>query len=323
MTYLLLVAGLALLLVGGELLVRGSVAVARRLGLSEMLIGLTLVGFGTSVPELVTSLQALNVGSVGVAVGNVVGSNIANILLIIGLASVLCPIITRPREIARDMVMMMVATVILIALAWFDMFTRPAGIAMVVLLIAYVVTSVIRDRAGAPEGAMHEAEGEDVAAPQSLWIGLAFAIAGIAGVIYGANLLVENAVKLARIAGISETIIGLTIVAVGTSLPELVTSVMAALRKKADIALGNVIGSNIFNVLGILGLVSAIKPFSITTPIGGGGSLLTIGDLGMLLLSALLLVLFSVTGKRIARWEGFVLLAGYGLYMAFLFGLNT
>lgn len=339
MVYLLAAVGLVLLFIGGEFLVRGSVGVARRLGLSEMLIGLTLVGFGTSVPELVTSLQAVSDGAVGVAVGNVVGSNIANILLIIGLAALITPILTQPRAIARDFMVMIAATAIFILLAYFDGFSRLSGILLLAALVVYVVGSVIADRRtmanNGAAAALHAEEASVLAAPSSLPISLVITIAGMAGVIFGAKLLVENAVIIATRAGLSEAVIGLSLVAVGTSLPELATSIVAAMRGKQDVAVGNVIGSNIFNLLGILGITAIVSPFSVTgsaaTAAGTtdwsavlnasvGGSLLSWGDIGMLVLSVILLILFALTGKRVARWEGVVLLAAYVTYMAFLFG---
>ena len=337
MVYLLALAGLVLLFVGGESLVKGSVAVARRLGLSELLIGLTLVGFGTSVPELVTSLQAVQSGAVGVAIGNVVGSNIANILLILGLAALLAPIITQPRALARDMTVMVLATLALIVLCWFGDFSRLAGALLFGALLAYVIGSVVMDRRNTAASRLHADEAETVHAPNSLLIGLVLAVAGIVGVVVGANLLVTNATIIARDFGVSDAVIGLSLVAVGTSLPELATSVMAAIRGKTDVAVGNIIGSNIFNVLGILGISALVKPFSIASDgasaaqpgsweeilaAPAGGSMLTFGDISMLGLSVFLLILFGLTGKRIARWEGGVLLLCYVAYMAFIFGIG-
>jgi cation:H+ antiporter len=343
LVYLLAAAGLFLLFIGGEFLVRGSVGVARRLGLSEMLIGLTLVGLGTSVPELVTSLQAVSDGAVGVAVGNVVGSNIANVLLIIGVAALITPIITQPRAIARDFMVMIAATAVFILLAYFDAFTRMTGILLVAALLIYIIGSVIADkRSMAQNGAaaaLHADEASALAAPSNLPVSLLIAIAGMAGVVFGAKLLVENAVIIATRAGVSEAVIGLSLVAIGTSLPELATSVVAALRGKQDVAVGNVIGSNIFNLFGILGVTAIVSPFSVndgdTVPaLTGepeawsavldntvGASMLSWGDIGMLVLSVVLLVLFALTGKRVARWEGAVLLAAYISYMAYLFGV--
>jgi len=325
----MVLGGLILLFIGGEALVRGSVSVARKLNISELVIGLTLVGFGTSVPELVTSLRAIGQDAVGIAVGNVVGSNIANILLVLGLAAVIRPILTNPRALARDGMIMLAVTALLCALIWFDMFTRPVGIGLLGLLLAYLTYSFIADqRRGSEAAAMHAAEGEVVEAHYGLVVGLLIALGGLVGVILGARLLVDGGVVIARDLGISETVIGLTIVAVGTSLPELVTSVVAAYRGKSDVALGNIIGSNIFNVLGILGVTAIVQPFSLRGDMsaeamtqGQASSIISSTDIGALILSVFLLMLFAMTGKRIARWEGAVLLLAYVLYFGLLFDL--
>ena len=332
----LIVGGLVLLLAGGEILVRGSVGVARRLGMSELLIGLTLVGFGTSMPELVTSLQALSQGATGISVGNVIGSNIANVLLVVGAACVITPIATNPRALARDGLFMVGVTALFAVVLWFDGFTRLTGILFVVLLVAYLIMSVVLDRRkGSPTAIVHSDEAAIVETHEPLWLSLMLAIGGIVGVVFGAKLLVSGGSDLARVLGISETVIGLSIVAVGTSLPELVTSIVSALKGKADVALGNVIGSNIFNILGIMGVSAVVYPFSVVTgasnpqPVPleveameyGSGSLVSMQDMGALALSVFMLVLFACTGRKLARWEGIVLLASYALYMALSFNL--
>lgn len=327
MMYLFVIGGLFLLFIGGEALVRGSVSVARKLNISELVIGLTLVGFGTSVPELVTSLQAIERDAVGISVGNVVGSNIANILLVLALAALISPILVNPQALRRDGAIMIAVTALLCALMWFDQFGRLAGFILVGLLIGYLVFSLLADsQPGNAAAEMHRAEGETVETQFGLVTGILIAIAGLAGVVAGANLLVTGSVSLARSFGISETVIGLTIVAVGTSLPELATSVIAAFRKRADVAIGNIIGSNIFNILGILGITALVHPFSIRGDISAGAmaggepvSIITSTDVGALVLSAALLILFAMTGKRIARWEGGVLLLGYIMYMGMTF----
>ncbi len=329
MMYLLVLGGLIFLLIGGEALVRGSVSVARKLNISELVIGLTLVGFGTSVPELVTSLQAVDRGAVGIAIGNVVGSNVANIFLVLAIAAIISPIIVNPKALARDGTFMLAVTGLLCALLWFDHFNRLSGFLLLSLLIAYLAYSLIADQNRQDAVAeLHKAEGESVEAHYSLGVGLLIAIAGLAGVVAGANMLVTGATSLARSIGISETVIGLTIVAIGTSLPELATSIVAAYRKRADVALGNIIGSNIFNVLGILGVTSLVSPFSIRGDISADAmagaepiSIISSVDVGALVLSAGLLMLFAMTGKKIARWEGGVLLLGYALYMGLTFNL--
>ena len=333
----LIVGGLVLLLAGGELLVRGSVGVARRLGMSELLIGLTLVGFGTSMPEMVTSLQALADGSVGISVGNVMGSNTANILLVIGAGALITPIITHPGALARDGLVMLAATILFALVLWFDGFNRITGIIFFLLLVIYLIASVILDRRkGSKAAEVHTGEAEIVETHEPLWLSLLLSIGGIAGVVFGAKLLVTGGSDLARAVGISETVIGLSIVAIGTSLPELVTSIVSAVKGKADVALGNVIGSNIFNILGIMGVSAAVYPFSIISADGAdpsqplevgardfspGESLVSMQDIGALGLSLFFLFLFAYTGKKIARWEGMVLLAGYALYMALSFNL--
>jgi cation:H+ antiporter len=329
MIYLLVLGGLILLLVGGEALVRGSVSVARKLNISELVIGLTLVGFGTSVPELVISLQAVDKGAVGIAIGNVVGSNIANIFLVLALAAIISPVLVHPKALARDGTFMIAVTGVLCALLWFDQFNRLSGILLLALLIAYLAYSLIADqRRQSAAAELHQAEGESVEAHYGLGVGLAIAVAGLAGVVIGANLLVTGATSLARSIGISETVIGLTIVAVGTSLPELATSIVAAYRKRGDVALGNIIGSNIFNILGILGITSLVSPFTIRGDITADAlagaepvSIISSVDVGALVLSAGLLMLFAMTGRKIARWEGAVLLLGYILYMGLTFDL--
>lgn len=336
MIAVLIVAGFVLLFIGGEALVRGSVGVARKLGLSEFIIGVTLIGFGTSLPELVTSLQALSQGSVGLSVGNVIGSNVANIMLVIGAAAIIAPIFTQPRALARDGLFMLAVTVLFIALIYFDLFTRTAGIALVALLLFYLVGSILLDRRETSAAAsVHAAEAEEFDHDDALWLALLLTLAGIAGVVFGARFLVDGGAQAARLFGVSETVIGISIVAIGTSLPELVTAIVAARKGKADVALGNVLGSNVFNILGILGISALVYPFSI---LNGGvvfglevplaveamqyaETLVTMTDIGAIILSVFLLGLFAFTGKRIARWEGAILLTGYILYMGLRFEL--
>jgi len=333
----LIIGGLILLFAGGEFLVRGSVGVARRLGMSELLIGLTLVGFGTSMPELVTSLQALSDGAVGLSIGNVIGSNVANVLLVIGAACLISPIVTNPRALARDGLFMVAVTALFAAVIWLDLFTRLVGFVFIAILIVYLGASIVLDRrGGSPAADVHSGEAEIIETHAPLVVSLLFALGGIAGVILGARFLVQGGSDLARTFGISETVIGLSIVAIGTSLPELVTSVMSAIKGKADVALGNVIGSNIFNILGIMGVSAAVFPFSLVAspepearaPLdvsameyGEATSLVSTQDMGALALSVFLLLLFAYTGRKLARWEGMVLLLSYGVYMALSFGL--
>ena len=339
MSYLMIIGGLVLLFIGGEALVRGSVGVARRLGLSELVIGLTLVGFGTSVPELVTSLRAVSQDAVGMSVGNVAGSNIANILLVLGVAALIHPIVTHPRALARDFSVMVGVTLLFAWLVYADLFTRPIGVGLVVLLVGYMIGSLMLDRAhggGGEAAVMHAEEGELIETPDPLPVAVLLALGGIAGVVFGAHILVRGCIDIAAEFGVSETLIGLSIVAFGTSLPELATAGISAMRGKSDVALGTVLGSNIFNILGIIGVTAIVHPFSLYEGGPGlAGSGFSIGeavagatnnvglswtDMSTLILSIFLVFLFAFTGKRIARSEGAIMLAGYFLYMGFLFG---
>jgi cation:H+ antiporter len=251
MTYIFIAAGFVLLLAGGEYLVRGSVSVARRLGISPMIIGLTLVGFGTSTPELVASVNAALKGAPALAIGNVVGSNIANILLVLGISALMLPIATHREAFRRDGPALVGATALLVVAILSGMITALMGIVGIATLIGFTVFTYWSDRNTLDEAAvMHGLEAEEADMPgTSLWTALGIAIGGMAGVLIGAELLVRGAIDVAREFGLSEAVIGLTLVAVGTSLPELVTSVMAAWRKHADVAFGNIIGSCIFNIL--------------------------------------------------------------------------
>ena len=308
-----LIGGFALLVIGGESLVRGSVAVARRMGVSPLLIGLTLVGFGTSTPELVTSLEASLVGAPGIAMGNIIGSNIANILLILGIAAVIRPLQTEPRAFYRDGSMLVLSTVACVVLSLTGAVGGLAGTALVALLLAYLVFTYWKERTQPDaSAAMHTGEADSVApAPRSIWLSLLFTFGGITLTILGAQILVDNAILLARSLEVSEAIIGLTIVAVGTSLPELVTSVVAALRGQSEVAFGNVIGSNIFNVLGVLGITALVQPIAVPAEILDF-------DLWVMLGATALMVAFSVTGWRLTRLEGAIFLGLYTAYITWL-----
>ena len=324
-----LAGGLLLLAIGGELLVRGAVAAAERLGVSPLLIGLTLVGFGTSTPELVTSVQAALMNSPGIAVGNIVGSNIANILLILGLSAIIFPIAVGSKALRRDGVLVLATAVALAAIGLVWQLDRLVGLIFVLGLAGYIVYAWGQERTGT-EGhtaAFERAEAyeevhpsvlhpaaEDAASQKdrgSLLWPLLMALAGLVVVIFGGRIFVDGSITLARGLGISETVIGLTIVAVGTSMPEFITSVIAAIRRHADVALGNILGSNIYNILGIGGLTALIAPTAIPQEIATFDNLVMVG------VSALLLVV-ARTGWKIGRMEGVVLLVGYVLYVALI-----
>ncbi|MBK1668609.1 sodium:calcium antiporter [Rhodovibrio sodomensis] len=310
MTWLMLVIGLLLLVAGGDGLVRGSVALAQRAGISPLLIGLTLVGFGTSTPELLTSVGAALADSPGIAVGNVVGSNIANILLILGLAALIRPIAVAPAALKRDTTICLAVAGICALAVLYGTLNRPVGGVLLVLLVVYVVATYLLDRrGGGPVAALHASEAAAVAPrPQRLWLSAAMALGGLALTLAGAKLLVDAAVTLAGAAGVSETVIGLTIVAVGTSLPELITSLVAALRGQSDVAFGNVVGSNIFNVLGILGVTALVQPIPVPPEIASF-------DIWVMIAASVLLIVFAATGRRLSRGEGAASMAAYALYL--------
>lgn len=306
MEWLLVGAGLVGLLLGGEALVRGAVGVAARLGLPPLVIGLTLVGFGTSTPELLTSVQAALAGAPGIAIGNVVGSNSANILLILGLAALLLPIQVTRGTFLRDGVALAAATTLAVVVTLTGTVGRAWGALLVAGLATFLVVTLRSSRA-APD-----APGEDLpglAAPLARSVVLS--VVGLAITLGGAKLMVDGAVALARGFGVSEALIGVTIVAIGTSLPELVTTVAAARRGQADVAFGNVIGSNIFNILGILGITALIRPLAVPPEIASF-------DLWVMTAATVALIAFAVTGWRITRGEGAALLAAYGAYLGSL-----
>jgi cation:H+ antiporter len=309
---LFLIAGFALLLVGGEYLVRGAVSIARSFGISPMVIGLTLVGFGTSAPELVASINAALKDAPGIAIGNVVGSNIANVLLVLGIAALIFPLATNREAYRRDGPVLILATIILIAMVLSGEIGRIAGAVGIVLLIAYTGFTWWSDRRSLDAGAvMHGQEAEDVdEIPQSrMPVALLMAAGGMAGVLYGADLLVDGAIGIARGFGLSEAVIGLTIVAIGTSLPELATAIVAAWRRHADVAFGNIVGSCIFNIFGILGVTALVLPLAVPAEIARF-------DVWVAGFAALVFVIFAMTGWRIGRREGAVLSGLYIIYLA-------
>ncbi|WP_422343311.1 calcium/sodium antiporter [Parasphingorhabdus sp.] len=308
---LTLLVGFVVLIVGGELLVRGAVRVAERAGMSELLIGLTIVGFGTSAPELVASVEAARAGSPGIAWGNVVGSNLANSLLILGTASLILPMVVPRGPLWRDGGLALVATILLWLVASTTGTSMIFGLAFLGLLGIYLGYAYWAERTQ-PVGAsaLHEkAESLEVTDThlhdeEPLWRSILILVGGIVLIVAGGRWLVEGAVDLARLIGMSEAVIGLTVIAIGTSLPELVTSVIAAYKGASAVALGNVLGSNIFNLLLIGGVTAVIAPGTIPGEITNYG-------LPLLIATSVLLMIFAATGRRITRWEGAVLLIIY------------
>jgi len=310
-TFLLVLGGLAVLLLAGELLVRGAVLVALRLGVSPLMIGLTVVGFGTSMPELVTSLQAAFSDAPGIAIGNIVGSNIANILLILGIAALVSPIPCPVRSVVRDGGLMLAAALALFALTGSGTLGRTDGAVLMLGLAAYLALVWHQERRS-PVPANPD---RHVAAPipglKAVGTEVGLVLAGLAGLILGGRLLVDGAVSLAELAGVSDTVIGLTVVAVGTSLPELATSFVAAMKRQSDIAYGNIVGSNIFNVLGIAGVTALSRPIAVPD------SIISF-DIPVMIGVTILMAVFAATGARFSRAEGAVLLGGYAAYLFIL-----
>ncbi|MFQ6755122.1 calcium/sodium antiporter [Cereibacter sphaeroides] len=304
MVYILFVAGLLGLFFGGEFLVRGAANVARSYRISPMVIGLTIVGFGTSTPELLVSLNAALDGASSIAVGNVLGSNIANILLILGLTALIYPVAVDGRRVWKDLAFMVGATVLLWIMLLGDGLSRIEAGVLVAALMGFLVSSFLSGRT--------EEEETDPEALTPVWKSALITLGGLVVLMVGARLLVDSSTQIARSFGISEAVIGLTIVAVGTSLPELATSAIAAWRKHSEIAVGNVIGSNIFNVLGILGITGLVLP------IQGLDPRFLREDMPWVLGCSLLLVLMAFALKGVPRWAGALLLAAYGGYVALM-----
>jgi cation:H+ antiporter len=307
---LFLLLGLALLTIGGEALIRGSLAAAKRLGVSPLLSGLVIVGFGTSAPELVVSVNAAVEGRPDIAIGNVVGSNIGNILLILGICALISPLAVKPLALRRDAVTVVAASVLFLVLVGGSALARADAAIFLVALGAYLVWAYWSERFhAAPSGELHQAEADELSAiPKSvLWTVIAVAF-GLLLLIAGSQVLLIGAIGIAAYLGVPEAVIGLTLVAVGTSLPELSISVIAAVRRHADVAVGNILGSNIFNLLGILGVSALLQPLPVHARI-------LQFDQWVMLGTSLLLLLFLYTGRRLSRTEGGGLLIGYGVYV--------
>ncbi len=314
LNFLFLAIGLALLTMGGEALIRGSLSAARRLGVSPLLSGLIIVGFGTSAPELVVSVDAALHQQPDIAIGNIVGSNIGNILLILGICALITPLAVKPLALRRDAVTVVAASLLFLVLVGGSALGPADAVIFLMALMAYLAWAYWSERFhAAPSAEIHKAEAEEITAlPKSVVWTVTTVIAGLLLLIFGSQVLLKGAVGIAEQLGVSEAVIGLTLVAVGTSLPELSISVIAALRRHADVAVGNVLGSNIFNLLGILGVSAFLQPLPVPARI-------LQFDQWVMLGSSLLLLLFLYTGRRLSRLEGGILLAGYGVYLGLSF----
>jgi cation:H+ antiporter len=306
--------GIVLLLAGAEALVRGASALALRVGVAPLVVGLTVVAIGTSSPELVVSIRAALAGNGGVALGNIVGSNIANLGLIVGVAALISPFAVDRKLVRHDVPVMLGASVLMVVFLLDGSIVRWEGALLLFGAVAYTVEGIRTSRRQVREAREVELPPEvETALSESsvpVWRSLLFVVGGVALLVYGANLLLDGAVTIAGSLGVSEAVIGLTLVALGTSLPELATTLVAAVRGHAEIALGNAIGSNIFNILGVLGATAITAPFADAGV--GTDSLVVMGAV-----SVLTFVLLA-TGTSMKRWEGAVLLVCYVGYIGWL-----
>tara|TARA_R110001583_G_scaffold66881_1_gene191743 strand:+ start:3248 stop:4204 length:957 start_codon:yes stop_codon:yes gene_type:complete len=313
MNLLFLLLGVGLLTIGGEALIRGSLATSQRLGVSPLLSSLVIVGFGTSAPELVVSVNAALNQQPDIAIGNVVGSNIGNVLLILGICALIEPLTIKPMALRRDAVTVVAASILFLGLVGGSALGRADGVILLIALVAYLVWAYWSERIHAPVTKLYKAEVEEVnSLPKSVGWTVTAVIVGLLLLITGSQVLLVGAVGIAESLGVSEAVIGLTLVAVGTSLPELSISVIAALRRHADVAVGNILGSNIFNLFGILGVSALLQPLPVHVRI-------LQFDQWVMLASSLLLFLFLYTGRRLSRLEGGILLAAYGVYVGLSF----
>lgn len=314
MTYLTLIGGIALLLVSGDLLVRGAVGLSERLGVPALIIGLTVVAFGTSAPELVVSMEAALSGAPGIAVGNIVGSNIANVFLVLGLPSLVAVTTCDEEDIERNALYMLGASILFIALCHLGPLSFWHGAILLTLMVMFLVETGRRASGHRNGRAVGEREIEKIdgvsGVPHSWFGAVALVLVGLVGLPAGGHLTVEAARTLALAWGVSETAIGLTVVALGTSLPELATSIIAAMRRHCGLALGNVLGSNIFNILAIVGTVS------IVTPIDVPARVLDV-DLWIMFLASLMVMPFAIRRRTLTRAPALVFVVAYVAYLAF------
>lgn len=302
---LLAVGGIALVIWGADKLTSGAVGVAERMRIPQMTIGLTIVAMGTSAPELFVSLMSAIGGTPDLAVGNIVGSNIFNVMVITGITALVAPMVISKTTVRRDLPIAMVSSMALMAICADGHVGRLESAALLAAFIAFMVYTVRTAGKG-------RAEDERPTAPMAIWKSILFIVIGLACLIGGSHIFVDGATTIARALGVSDAVIGLTIVAGGTSLPELATSVVAARKGNSSIAIGNVIGSNVFNILMIIGVTGVICPMRIEG--------VTMVDMGVMVISSFMLWTFSYTRLTVERWEGAVLVGGYAAYLWWLIG---
>ena len=307
--WLRFVVGFVLLIGGAELLVRGASQLARKLGISPLVVGLTVVAFGTSAPELAVSVGGSLTGSSDVAVGNIVGSNVMNVLLILGISALVSPLVVRDQLVRLDVPILIVVSLTVWGMAWNGVVSRIEGLILVAGLLAYLVVVFRVARKG---GKATVAEADD-SPTGSTPLNVVYMVGGLVGLALGARWLVEGATTAAEAMGVSELVIGLTVVAIGTSLPEIATSVLAGIRGERDLAVGNVVGSNLFNLLCVMGLTAVLPPAGVTVSPAAAHF-----DLPVMCAVTIACFPIFLTGGRISRGEGVLLLGYFGAYMAFL-----
>ncbi len=314
MSYVMLLGGLVLLAIGGEGLVRGAVALAERLSISPVFVGLTVVAIGTSIPELAVAIDAAMKGTPDIAVGSVVGSNISNILLVLAVTALIRPIACEPRMVFRDGLFLLAITFAVAMVALTGTITTLQGGLMLLLLflfLGYSYWSEVIHKAPSAKRRLEEVE-EYQGVPDTFWAGIPSIVLGLIAVIVGADYLVEGATQIARSMGVAEAIIGLSLVAVGTSVPELAVSALAAMRGHAGVAAGNIIGSNISNLLLILGATSLLGDIPVADQIARY-------DVWVMMAATVVMVPVMISGRKINRREGIFFLAAYVLYVASLY----
>jgi len=304
--------GMYLLFKAGDWVIDSAVYIARRIGISPLVIGFTIIAFGTSLPELIVSVNANLTGSPGIAIGNVIGSNIANILLVVGATALFATLHAVPQKIMRDMIMMLVASFLMLALMMYGSITMLGGGLMIAVLLCYVIYQYMM----ASKGKIPVEDIEDPAYT-SLAHGFLFLILGLAGIAFGAEFLVRGAKVSATLIGVPEAVIGLSLIAIGTSLPELSTCVIAALRKQTDIVIGNILGSNVFNILMIIGATALVKPIAEKSI---APQILTL-DIWVMLGVAILFSLLLLIYRKINKPIGVVFLIAYAGYIGLIYGL--
>lgn len=311
---LLILGGLVLLVLGGELMVRGAGSLARRLGMSPLVVGLTVVSVATSAPELAVTVDSVLTGAPELAVGNVIGSNTANVLLILGAGALMAALSVQRQLLRFDLPVMIVLSVALLLLSLDGSLSLLDGVILLAAFVGIMVTTVLLGRRAVREAAVDgdgDADGEDAPAP--VWVSVAFVAVGVAALVLGARLLVSGAVSIASGLGVSELIIGLTIVALGTSLPELAATVAAVRRGEVDIAVGNVVGSNVANIGLVLGLPAVMSPAGLPVPPSSVAL-----DLPLMIAAALALGTVAFTGHTVERLEGGVFVALYVAYLGYM-----